>query len=94
MAVSARRACSRKPDDNPPTIRGRVLRTYSVGTLDDVDAYLVGLGKWAHLQMLSSMEFGWDHLVRYLHDVDLLLDARLRLMAARDLAAALTQEPE
>lgn len=74
-------------DENQPTIRGQVLRTYRVGTIAEIDAYLRGLARWFELQMASSLEFGWSHATRYLADVDTLLDQRLRLMAARDLAA-------
>lgn len=77
----------------PPAVRssqeipGRAVRTYRVATLADVDRNLRGLSNWLTRKLATDPESAWDYWSKYRRDMDDLLDARLSLMMARDLAA-------
>ena len=68
-------------------IPGCAVRTYRVATLTDVDRNLRGLSHWLTRNLAKSPESAWDCWAKYRQDMDALLDARLHLMMARDLAA-------
>lgn len=67
----------------PGEIRGRVLRSYTITSLEAIDGNLKFLVRWLADEVAKAPEFGFGHLLaRYRRDCDRLLDARLALMAA------------
>lgn len=59
-------------------VRG-LIANYRARTTDEVDANLRGLSDWLNQQLEKTPEWGMAHIARYRHDVNELLDARLRL---------------
>ena len=62
------------------SVVGKVKRTYTVRTLDEVDVALVELNRWLAEQLGKAPEFSLSYLRRYWYDVNALLDQRGILM--------------